>query len=134
MALTIGFFEAIFWRGWVLVRLEKAFGAIPALLLGSALYAVYHIGYAMPVEEISFLFFIGLFYGLVFLLTRSIFILWPLLQPSGQLVTLMRDGLSLPTMAALGFGELLVLMFVVVWLVGVRLKKKFGAAPVAAGS
>src|ERR1044071_3686566 len=44
LALTIGFFEAVFWRGWVLLRLEEAFGVIPAILLGSVLYALYHIG------------------------------------------------------------------------------------------
>lgn len=124
LALAVGLFEAVFWRGWVLQRLEKAFGAIPALLLGSALYALYHIGYAMPVQEITFLFFIGLFYGVVFFLTRSIFILWPFLQPSGQLVTLVRDGLSLPAIAALGFGELLILMIALIWLLGIRLAKK----------
>ena len=45
LALCIGFFEAVFWRGWVLLRLEESFGTIPAILLGSALYAGYHIGY-----------------------------------------------------------------------------------------
>ena len=44
LALAIGFFEAVFWRGWVLLRLEEAFGIIPAILLGSVLYALYHIG------------------------------------------------------------------------------------------
>ncbi len=41
LALAIGFFEAIFWRGWVLLRLEDAFGIIPAILLGSALWPVF---------------------------------------------------------------------------------------------
>lgn len=48
LALAIGLFEAVFWRGWILLRLEGAFGVIPAVLLGSLLYAAYHIGYAMP--------------------------------------------------------------------------------------
>jgi hypothetical protein len=56
LALAIGFFEAIFWRGWVLLRLEEAFGLIPAIVLGSLLYALYHVGYGMPWEEIAFLF------------------------------------------------------------------------------
>jgi len=33
LALTIGFFEALFWRGWLLLRLEDAFGAVAAILL-----------------------------------------------------------------------------------------------------
>jgi membrane protease YdiL (CAAX protease family) len=115
LALAIGFFEALFWRGWMLLRLEEAFGLIPAILLGSLMYALYHVGYGMPLEEISFLFFIGLLYGVTFRLTRNIFILWPLFQPIGQLATLIRDGLQLPTLAALGFIEVLIVMLVMVW-------------------
>jgi hypothetical protein len=37
LALAIGFFEALFWRGWVFWRLEEAFGLIPAVLVGSLL-------------------------------------------------------------------------------------------------
>lgn len=116
LILAIGFFEAVFWRGWVLLRLEEAFGLIPAILVGSALYALYHIGYAMPASEMVFLFFIGVMFAVVFRLTKSIFILWPLFQPMGQLVTLIRDGLTLPQLAALGFVEAFVLMLVLVWL------------------
>ncbi len=54
LALAIGFFEALFWRGWVQLRLEEAFGLIPALILGSALYALYHIGYGMSASEMVF--------------------------------------------------------------------------------
>jgi hypothetical protein len=116
LALAIGFFEAVFWRGWVLLRLEAAFGLIPAMLIGSALYAAYHIGYGMPTSEMVFLFFIGLLYAAAFRLTKNIFILWPVFQPMGQLVTLIKDQLSLPVLAALGFLEVLILMIVLVWL------------------
>lgn len=116
LALAIGFFEAIFWRGWVLMRLEESFGVIPAILLGSALYALYHIGYGMPGSEMVFLFFIGVMFAVVFRLTTNIFILWPLFQPMGQLTTLIRDGLTLPLLAALGFIEVLAVMIVLVWL------------------
>jgi membrane protease YdiL (CAAX protease family) len=123
LALAIGFFEAIFWRGWVLLRLEEAFGVIPAILLGSALYAAYHIGYGMPTSEMIFLFFIGIMYAVTFRLTKSIFILWPVFQPMGQLVTLIRDRLALPPLAALGFFEVLIVMIVLVWLAARYLKK-----------
>jgi len=124
LALAIGFFEALFWRGWVQLRLEEAFGLIPALLLGSALYALYHIGYGMSVSEMGFLFFIGLMFAIVFRLTKNIFILWPLFQPMGQLITLMNENLPLPPIAALGFFEVLILMFVMVWLAGRYYKKQ----------
>lgn len=126
LALAVGFFEAIFWRGWVVQRLEDAFGLLPAVVLGSMLYALYHIGYGMPASEMLFLFFIGVMFAIVFLLTRSIFILWPLFQPLGQLVTLIRDQLSLPLVAALGFLEVLALMLLLVWL-AVRYDRKHRA-------
>jgi membrane protease YdiL (CAAX protease family) len=116
LSLTIGFFEAVFWRGWVLLRLEEAFGLIPAILLGSALYAAYHIGYGMPPNEMVFLFFIGIMYAAAFRLTKNIFILWPVFQPMGQLVTLINDGLELPLLSSLGFVEALIGMLVLVWL------------------
>lgn len=118
LSLCIGFFEAVFWRGWVLLRLEKAFGLIPAILLGSLLYAAYHIGYDMPMSEMVFLFFIGVMYAIAFRLTKNIFILWPVFQPMGQLVTLIKDGLNLPLLASLGFIEVLIGMLVLVWLAG----------------
>lgn len=116
LALAVSFFEAIFWRGWVLQRLEEAFGLIPAIIIGSALYAVYHVGYGMPLSEILFLFWIGVLYAVSFRLTGSIFVLWPLYQPMGQLVTLVKDRLQLPLLASLGFIEAFVLMLVLVWL------------------
>jgi len=115
MALAIGFFEAVFWRGWIQLRLEEAFGAIPAILLASALYAVYHIGYGMKANEMVFLFFIGLMFAIVFRITKSVLILWPLFQPGGQLITLVSDQLSLPFMAFMGFVDALALMFMLVW-------------------
>jgi len=123
LALTIGFFEAVFWRGWVLLRLEDAFGFLPALILGSALYALYHIGYGMPANEMVFLFFIGVMYAVAFRITKNVFILWPIFQPMGQLITLIRDGLSLPLIAILGFSEALIIMAVLVWLAARYYKK-----------
>jgi membrane protease YdiL (CAAX protease family) len=132
MTLAVAFFEALFWRGWVLQRLEEAFGLIPAILLGSALYAIYHVGYGMPRSEILFLFWIGVLYAVSFRLTGSIFILWPLYQPLGQLVTLVKDKLQLPLLASLGFIEALALMLVLVWLANKvykkQLKKQFQPA------
>jgi hypothetical protein len=87
------------------------------------LYAAYHIGYGMPSSEMIFLFFIGIMFAVIFRLTRSIFILWPLFQPMGQLITLIKDGLKLPVLASLGFAEVLVVMLVFVWLAS-RYQKK----------
>lgn len=123
LSLAIGLFESIFWRGWVLLRFEEAFGLLPALILGSALYAVYHIGYGMPTSEMVFLFFIGMMYAIAFRITKNVFMLWPVFQPMGQLITLIKDGLSLPLLAGLGFIEALILMWALIWL-AVRYQKK----------
>jgi len=124
LALTIGFFEAVFWRGWVQLRLEESFGMIPGILIASLLYSLYHIGYGMPSSEMVFLFFIGIMFAAVFRLTRSVLILWPIFQPTGQLITLLSDGLPLPLLAALGFVEVLAVMFVLVWLANRYIKKQ----------
>ena len=126
LALCIGFFEAIFWRGWVLLRLEESFGVIPGIIFGSALYAAYHIGYGMLASEIIFLFFIGIMFAVIFRLTKNIFILYPLFQPMGQLITLVKDGLTLPLVSSLGFVDAMIAMFVLVWLAGRYHKRHSG--------
>lgn len=105
------------------LRLEDAFGLIPAIILGAALYSLYHVGYGMTGSEMVFLFFIGLMVAIVFRLTKNIFIVWPLFHPMGQSITLMKEDLPLPTIAALGFFEVLIVMFVLVWLAGRYYKK-----------
>src|SRR3989304_4991814 len=99
LSFAIGLFEAIFWRGWVQLRLEEAFGILPSILLASVMYAA------------------------AFRLTKSILILYPFFQPLGQLKTLITDQLALPTIAALGFGEFLALIVLAIWLVWKRQKK-----------
>lgn len=131
LALAIGFFEAVFWRGWVLLRLEEAFGLVPAIVLASALYAAYHLGYAMPLSEMLFLFLIGILFAVVFRLTRNVLILWPVFQPMGQLVTLIRDQLTLPFLSTLGFVEVLILMLVLVGLAARYQQKHMYPRPLA---
>lgn len=118
LALAIGFFEALFWRGWVLLRLEESFGLLPAILLGSLLYAAYHVGYGMDLGEMAFLFVIGILFAVTFRITSSVLMLWPVFQPMGQLVTLIEDELDLPLIATLGFAEVLIVMVALVVLVG----------------
>lgn len=116
LALTIGFFEAIFWRGWMIQKLEKSFGTITAVILASGLYSVYHIGYGMKWDEMFFLFFIGLMFAIVYVITRNVFALWPLFQPIGQLITISKDGgIDLPFIATVGFLEVFVVMVLAIF-------------------
>jgi len=110
MALCVGLFEAVFFRGWIQLRLEEAFGIIPAVVLGAGLYSLYHLGYGMTGAEMATLFVIGLVYAGVFRLTKNILIIWPFLTPSGGLFNNIREGLSIPFAATWGFGDTLIVM------------------------
>lgn len=78
MSLTVGLFEAIFFRGWIQLRFEKAFDPIPAIPIAAASYALYHVGYGMTSSEMWFLFLLGIEFAIAFRVTRNILVLWPL--------------------------------------------------------
>ena len=111
MSLTVGLFEAIFFRGFVLGRLEAAFG--PVLGVGGAalLYALYHVGYGMALAEMAFLFGLGVVYTVAFRIVGNILVLWPLLTPLGGFFANVTAGeIKLPWASIAGFLDVLVLM------------------------
>jgi membrane protease YdiL (CAAX protease family) len=117
MSLVVGLFEAIFFRGFVQGRLEASFGLVPAVTAASGLYALYHIGYGMGGAEMVFLFGLGVVYAVAFRIVRNILVLWPLLVPLGAFYNNLVSGdISLPWISMLGFGEVLAVMGVVIWL------------------
>lgn len=103
MAVTVGLFESVFFRGWVQLRLEDAFGAIPAIVLGAGLYSLYHIGYGMTLQEMRYLFVLGLVFATVFRAARNIAVLWPFYTWIGGLYTNLSEGLRLPFESIYGF-------------------------------
>jgi membrane protease YdiL (CAAX protease family) len=116
MALAVGLFEAVFFRGWLQLRFEEAFGLVPGLVLGAVCYSLYHVGYGMTGEEMLFLFGLGLTFGAFFRLTKNVFILWPFYTPVGGIFTNLREGLTLPFEATYGFLLTIGLMVgVIVW-------------------
>ena len=76
-------------RGVVRYRPGDSVGSSP-------IDAAYHIGYGMDLSEMVILFFIGIMFAVVFVITRSVLILWPVFQPMGQLLMLVEDRLTLP--------------------------------------
>src|ERR1051326_1579863 len=56
MSLTVGFFEAAFFRGFVQGTLERSIGVAPAVIAAAALYSLYHVGYGMGPSDMLFLF------------------------------------------------------------------------------
>lgn len=116
LAITVGFFEAVFFRGFIQTRLEASFGPIAGVAGAAALYAAYHIGYGMNGTEMLFLFGLGVVYAIAFAVVRNIIILWPLLLPLGSFYNNLRGGgIQMPWEAILGFADVLGLMFAAVW-------------------
>jgi hypothetical protein len=117
MALVVGLFEAIFFRGFIQNRLEAAFGLVPAVAVAAALYGLYHVGYGMGWTEIGFLAGLGVVYAVAFRVAGSILVLWPLLTPLGSLFNQLQAGdIVLPLESILGFADVLALMIVALWL------------------
>lgn len=114
MALAVGLFEAVFFRGWLQLRIEEAFGVVPGVVLGALFYSLYHVGYGMNWKEMLFLFGLGLVFATVFRLTKNVVVLWPFYTPIGGLYSNLTEGLSMPFEATYGFLLTLGLMFAVI--------------------
>ncbi len=59
-----------FFRGFLLFRLENAFGRVPAIVIQAVPYGFIHLG--KPGLEVLYSFFVGLVFGYVALKTRSV--------------------------------------------------------------
>jgi membrane protease YdiL (CAAX protease family) len=107
MALVVGLFEAIFFRGFIQNRLEASFGLAPALAVAAGLYGLYHVGYGMGLSEIALLIGLGLVYAVAFRVAGSVFVLWPLLTPLGSLFNQLESAtFTLPMESIFGFADI----------------------------
>ena len=125
MSLTVGLFEAVFFRGFIQTRLEASFG--PAVGVGGAalLYSVYHVGYGMGAEEMVFLLGLGVVYTVAFRIVRNLLVLWPLLTPLGAFFANVSTGdIAMPWLAIAGFADVLAVMATVVVLAIRRERRK----------
>jgi hypothetical protein len=117
LSLTVGLFEAVFFRGFVQGRLEDSFGTAVGVVGAATLYALYHVGYGMTGSEMVFLFGLGVVYAIAYRLVESIFVLWPLLTPVGALFNNLEAGdIVLPWASIAGFANVLAAMAAVIWL------------------
>jgi membrane protease YdiL (CAAX protease family) len=111
MALVVGVFEAIFFRGFLQSRLEEQFGSVAGVFVAAMLYGGYHVGYGMGLSELGFLTGLGLVYAVAFALPRSVFVLWPLLTPLGSFYNGVTSGdIDLPWASIIGFAEVFIVM------------------------
>jgi hypothetical protein len=86
-----GLFELFLYYGFIHLRVERAFGTIPAILIASALYTTWHVGTQLPLEAdpvaaLGKLFLVGLMYQSIFCLTRNLLIIWPLFHLAGVML------------------------------------------------
>jgi hypothetical protein len=117
MALVVGVFEAVFFRGFVQTRLEAAFGPVAGIGGAAVLYGLYHVGYGMGGTELVFLAGLGVVYAVAFAQTRSVLILWPLLTPLGSFFNSVSSGdIDLPWASIAGFVDVVLLMGLAGWL------------------
>ena len=84
MALVVGIFESIFFRGFVQGRLVAMFGSGVGVAAAAGLYGLYHVGYGMGLDEMVFLLGLGVVYAIAYQLTDNLLVLWPLLTPLGS--------------------------------------------------
>ncbi len=79
----------------------------------------------MGVDELWFLFGLGVVYAIVFRLTSNILVLWPLLTPLGAFFNnLEAADIPLPWESILGFADVAVVMAVVIWLARRRVRTR----------
>jgi membrane protease YdiL (CAAX protease family) len=117
LSLTVGMFEAVFFRGFVQGRLEESFSVVPGVAGAAALYAVYHVGYGMGGREMVFLFGLGVVYAIAYRLVGNILVLWPLLTPLGSFFSNLQAGdIVLPWASIAGFADVLGVMAAALWL------------------
>jgi membrane protease YdiL (CAAX protease family) len=117
MALMVGLFEAIFFRGFIQTRLSASFGPVPGVFAAAALYALYHVGYGMGAREMVFLFALGLVYGIAYACVNNVLVLWPVLIPIGSFYNNLQSGsIELPWTSILGFVDVMAVMFTAMWL------------------
>ena len=125
--IAAGLFFAMFFFGWVQMRFEKAFGAIPAILIAASLFSLHHIGYAgysAYIPQIWAHFFGGMLLAIIFRITRNILILWPFFISMVGLFYELEWGFRLPFEYTYGFIGVLALMWLFIAIVHWKQKKE----------
>jgi membrane protease YdiL (CAAX protease family) len=86
-----GLFELFLYYGFIHLRLERAFGTVPAILLTSAIYVLWHVGTQLPLEPDPLyaawkLFWVGVMSQSLFSMTRNLLVIWPLFHAVGVML------------------------------------------------
>lgn len=71
MIFFVGIVEEFIFRSALQTVLEARFGSVAGLLVASVIFGIMHSGYRMP-QEILYVFFAGMVFGLLFWLSKSL--------------------------------------------------------------
>lgn len=130
MALVVGVFESVFFRGFVQNVLEEQFGAVLGIGGAAVMYGLYHVGYGMGAGEVVFLTGLGVVYAVAFALARNVLVLWPLLTPLGSFFANVEAGdIDLPWASIAGFADVLALMVAAGWLARRHHRRRLAGEP-----
>jgi hypothetical protein len=89
-----GLFELFLYYGFIHIRLEKAFGPLPAILGTAVIYMLWHVGTQLVLEPDPWmgalkLLGVGIMYQAVFSLTYNLVIIWPFFMGVGVMIDFM---------------------------------------------
>ena len=117
MALVVGVFESVFFRGYLQGRLTASYGPVGGVAAASVLYGAYHVGYGMAVTQIGFLTGLGIVYAMAYAVADNLVVLWPLLTPLGSFFANLDSGdIELPWASIAGFADVAAVMALALWL------------------
>ena len=106
--------EPFFIHCWVQLRFEEAFGIVPGILAAGVCTAVYHVG-TFPLVMVLMLGGYGLFYGVLFRLTRNVFTLWPLAWAGAAAMGTIAGGFVFGWGHAALYGGVLLVQLLSIW-------------------
>lgn len=106
-----GLWQVIFVHGWLQLRYERAFGAIPAILLTAASYMLLQVNIAEPTALVPLL-IVGLGQAFAFSIMRSIFVVWPIPWAVSYSIVTLQDGLAFGWGRIFLFAALAILIYV----------------------
>lgn len=110
ICLVVGFFEAVFFWGFIQTRLEASLGTGPSVGGAALLYATYHLVYGTAADELWLLFGLGVLFAVAYRLVENIFVLWPLVIPLNLYFNVEALNLDLEWVSVAGIAAMGVVM------------------------
>jgi hypothetical protein len=106
--------EPFFVHSWLQIRFERAFGVLPGIILAGGCLGLYHIG-TYPPQMVAMLMLFGIFYALVFRLTRNLLVLWPFTWAIVSTMGTVSGGFSFGWITVLIYSLILLVQGIGIW-------------------